>query len=71
MLKLNEKGDKMKIIIVLITLLLVTSCTKKECIGATIETVGGCDKYGYCGVKYTDNTYGTQYFPVIGKTVCK
>lgn len=31
-----------------------------------ILSVGGCDKYGYCGVLYSDGTAGNARYPVAG-----
>lgn len=56
----------MKRIMLLLLLAGCTDCkTTKE-----IKSIGGCDKVGYCGVSYTDGTFGTAMFPVIGKSIC-
>lgn len=35
----------------------------------TILKVGGCDRYGYCGVLFDDGSYGQQSHAVEGRTV--
>lgn len=34
----------------------------------TVLDIGGCNKSGYCGVKYTDGSFGSQHMPVIGQS---
>ncbi len=58
--------------IILIGLIMSCSNSKnKDCINITISDIGGCDKDGYCGVSYSDGTYGKRFYPVKNKEVCK
>jgi hypothetical protein len=43
-----------------------TYCAEKK----TVAEIGGCGKY-YCGVKYTDGTFGHESLPVVGQMFCK
>ena len=40
-----------------------------ECSYEVVEQVGGCDKWGRCGVK-TDKGATKAYYPVVGQTLC-
>lgn len=44
----------------------VTTCTSQ----CTITSVGGCDKYGECGVSCTQGGFPRAHFPVVGQTIC-
>lgn len=43
----------------------VTNCHKK-----VVKSIGGCDKYGYCGVMFTDGTQGFVGHAVEGGSFC-
>lgn len=34
-----------------------------------INSIGGCDRQGICGVGFSDDSFGEEYKPVIGQTV--
>lgn len=34
-----------------------------------VKEIGTCNKDGRCSVKYTDETFGSQYLPIMGKEV--
>ena len=52
----------------LFIILLLVSCSEKQC--KTVESVGGCTSDG-CGGKFSDSTYGTAHYPVVGRYMCK
>lgn len=54
---------------VLVLLFGTVSCSNDK-LCKTVEEVGGCSDQG-CGVKFTDGSYGTAYYPVKGRYVCK
>lgn len=35
-----------------------------------VASVGGCDKYGDCGVALENGSGTTHYFPYVGKEIC-
>ena len=35
-----------------------------------VVTIGGCDKYGACGVQTESGTFTTTKMPVVGQSVC-
>lgn len=35
-----------------------------------IASVGGCNRDGWCGVKYADGSFGQDHLPSVGETVC-
>lgn len=58
----------------LVLLCLLMSCNfyeQKVCKEKVILEVGGCDKYGDCGVIYLDGKKGLESFPVKGEKVCR
>jgi hypothetical protein len=51
--------------------LLGCSEPKRECIESKmVLNVGGCDKYGQCGVLFEDETGGVIEYPVVGARYC-
>lgn len=44
------------------------SCDPKNCF-RTVDAVGGCDKYGMCGVRFKDGSFGEASRPVIGESI--
>ncbi len=57
----------MKQLIVLALFALVfTGCDESPCYLSPVKTIGGCDKYGYCGVTLEDGTYSFAKYPVVG-----
>lgn len=36
----------------------------------TIDEIGGCNMH-YCGVKFSDGTFGEEGKPVLGKPICR
>lgn len=54
---------------VLVLLFATVSCSRDK-LCKTVARVGGCNEHG-CGVKFTDGSYGTAYYPVRGRYVCK
>jgi hypothetical protein len=52
----------------------VVSCmewvqTKRVCVTKTVKSIGGCSQRGWCGVSFTDETYGDAPLPVVGQPV--
>ena len=37
------------------------------CVESTVVSVGGCDKYGECGVMFANGAKGVIYYPVVGQ----
>lgn len=35
-----------------------------------VQEVGGCNKDGRCGVKWTDGSFGSENYPTAGQTFC-
>lgn len=54
----------------LFLLLVLMSCSRVCVESTTVVKVGGCDKWGECGVIYANGTVSTEYYPVEGETVC-
>jgi hypothetical protein len=45
---------------------------RRECTLKEVAIVGGCNGSGYCGVRYSDHSYGIEYLPVVGNLkLCK
>lgn len=65
----------MRILLIVMAILISGCCETKEqkkeagkC--GKVEHVGGCDKYGECGVTLDDGRHATSYFPSKGMEVC-
>jgi hypothetical protein len=43
----------------------------KICIKKEIKTIGGCNSYGVCRVKFKDNTIGMVSYPLVGEASCQ
>lgn len=56
----------MKYLIIALILTSCADCTKTK----TVKAIGGCN-LDYCGVEFTDGTFGTATQPVIGLKMCK
>jgi hypothetical protein len=35
-----------------------------------VVEIGACNRYGYCGVKYSDGSFDRKSLPVIGQEEC-
>lgn len=58
-----------KLIVVL--LLSLSGCATGPCVNRVVENVGGCDRNGFCGVRYyEDGSVDRLFYPVKGQTVC-
>lgn len=56
---------------ILVLLLLISSCHKKDCDNkVTIIEVGACTKGGDCITKLSNGEYETFYLPMKGQKVC-
>jgi hypothetical protein len=45
----------------------------KPCVDGTVISVGGCDKYGICGVSVLTKdgiVFGSAHLPVLNQNVC-
>ena len=50
---------------------IVKACSSSPpCVVKRISAVGACDKGGWCGVSYADETFGEALRPIVGKKVC-
>jgi hypothetical protein len=42
-----------------------------ECVETKrVKMVGGCDRWGECGVMYEDGSFGSTKIPTVGQSVC-
>lgn len=58
----------MKYILFMCLFLSGCGCKWKTIPNVTVTSVGGCNKYGECGVTYSDGTTGFQSLPSVGTT---
>lgn len=64
------------IVIAILIIILASGCTKSSnchnvTVLRTIESIGGCDNTGRCGVKYDNGEYGRERYPVVGESANK
>lgn len=62
----------MKSITILALLLFFVSCADDARVSMpeitkTVESIGGCNSSGTCGVKFTDGTFSKAEYPTIGQ----
>jgi len=60
-----------KVLISIFFSLFLGGCCKRVCENITVTKLGGCAETGYCGVMYSDGTFGREFGPVVGQPILK
>jgi hypothetical protein len=61
----------MKFLVIIVSVVVLSGCNTAPRCPVRVLSVGGCDRDGRCGVKYSDGSFGDEFFPVEGMPITK
>jgi hypothetical protein len=64
----NAMVAGMTVVALAVCVLVSGGCSPCRYASKKVVKVGGCDRFGECGVRYNDGSSGSCYYPVEGST---